>query len=141
MQEIEILSYYQMVYVLKNKTHKILWDFEIQADHLIPTRRPDLVMINKKKKKKTCCCYIVNFTIPANCTVKIKENKKRDKYLNFAQELRKLLNMSVTVIPTVIDMLGTVSKGLEVGLEDLEIGVMNQDHPNYNIIEIDQNTE
>ena len=36
--------------VLENETHKILWDFEIQTDHLISTRRPDRV--NKKKKKE-----------------------------------------------------------------------------------------
>ena len=38
--------------VLENVTHKILWDFEIQTDHLISARRPNLVIINKKKKKK-----------------------------------------------------------------------------------------
>ena len=31
------------------ETHKILWDFEIQTDHLIPARRPDLVLIKKKR--------------------------------------------------------------------------------------------
>ena len=36
--------------VLKNETHKILRDFEIQTDHLIPARRPDLVLINKKRE-------------------------------------------------------------------------------------------
>ena len=38
--------------VLENGNHKVLGDFEIQADHLIPVRRPDLVIIEKKKKKK-----------------------------------------------------------------------------------------
>ena len=38
--------------VLENDLHKILWDFNIQTDHLIPARRPDLIIINKKKKKK-----------------------------------------------------------------------------------------
>ena len=32
--------------------HEILWDFYIQIDHLILTRQPDLVIVNKKKKKK-----------------------------------------------------------------------------------------
>ena len=36
--------------VLENDTRKLLWDFNIQTDHLISARRPDL--INKKKKKK-----------------------------------------------------------------------------------------
>ena len=39
--------------------------------------------------------------------------KKRDKYLDLARELKKLWNMRVMVISVVIDMLGTVPKGLE----------------------------
>ena len=38
--------------ILENATHKLLWDFEIQTDHLIPTRWPDLIKINKKKKRE-----------------------------------------------------------------------------------------
>ena len=38
--------------VLENATHKLLWDFNLQTDHLIAARRPDLIIINKKKKKK-----------------------------------------------------------------------------------------
>ena len=38
--------------VLENDSHKLLWDFNIHTDHLIPARRPDLIIINKKKKKK-----------------------------------------------------------------------------------------
>ena len=47
--------------VLENATHKLLWNFNIQTDHLIPARRPDLIIINKKKKKENfqnsrLCC-------------------------------------------------------------------------------------
>ena len=38
--------------ILENKTHKILWDFEIQKEHLISTTWPDFVIVKKKKKKK-----------------------------------------------------------------------------------------
>ena len=38
--------------VLENDTHELLWDFNIQTGHLIPARRPDLIIISKKKKKK-----------------------------------------------------------------------------------------
>ena len=41
---------HQPEFVLDNETHKILWDFEIQTDHLIPARRPVRVIISKKKK-------------------------------------------------------------------------------------------
>ena len=41
--------------VLENETHKLQWDFEIQADHLISARRPDLIIINKKGENLQKC--------------------------------------------------------------------------------------
>ena len=38
--------------VLENDIHKLLWEFNIQTDHLIPVRRPDLIIINNKKKRE-----------------------------------------------------------------------------------------
>ena len=38
--------------IRENDTYKILYDFEIETDHLIPARWPDHVLIRKKKKKK-----------------------------------------------------------------------------------------
>ena len=37
--------------VLENDTHKLLWNFDVQTDHLISARRPDLIIINKIKKR------------------------------------------------------------------------------------------
>ena len=36
--------------VLKNDTHKLLWDFDIHTDHLISARRSDILLINKKRE-------------------------------------------------------------------------------------------
>ena len=72
--------------VLKNDTHKLLWDFDIHTDHLISARRPDLMIINKKKR----ICKIVNFAVPADHRIKLKECEKKDKYLDLARELKKL---------------------------------------------------
>ena len=42
--------------------------------------------------------WIVDFAVPADHRVKIKENENRDKYLNIARELKKKLwNMKVTM--------------------------------------------
>ena len=71
--------------VLENATHKLLWDFNIQTDHLIPERRPDLIITNKKKRT----CTIVNFAVPADHRIKLKECEKKDKYLDLARELKK----------------------------------------------------
>ena len=103
--------------VLENDTHKLLWNFDIQTDHLIPARRPDLIIINKTKRT----CEIVDFAVPADYRIKLKESEKMDKYLNLARELKELWNMRVTIIPIMIDAFGTITKGLLKGLEDLEI--------------------
>ena len=54
----------------------------------------------------------MDFDVPADLRVKLKEYEKRDKYLNLARELKKLWNMKVTIIQIVISALGTVTKGL-----------------------------
>ena len=40
--------------VLENDTHKLLWDFDKQTDHLISARQPDLIIINNKKRGLCC---------------------------------------------------------------------------------------
>ena len=35
--------------ILQNETNKIACDFEIQKDHLIRARRPDLKIVNKNE--------------------------------------------------------------------------------------------
>ena len=68
--------------VQENKTHKLLCDFEIQTDHLILIRRPDLVIFKNKP------CLIVDFAVQTDRRVKMKESEKRDKYLDLARELK-----------------------------------------------------
>ena len=72
--------------VLENKMHKFLWYFEIQLDHLILVRRPDLVIVNKKQRT----CQIVDFAVPADHKAKMEEGKKRDTYLDLARELKRI---------------------------------------------------
>ena len=117
-QESKFWPYYQMIYILtricpeRMKCNKILWDFEIRADRQIPTRRPNLVVIDKKK---------LDFAVSTDHKVKIKESETLDKYLDLAREWKKLRNMRVTVIPIVVGVLGTAPKGFEKGPEELEI--------------------
>ena len=60
----------------------------------------------------------MDFAVPADHRMKLKECEKRYKYLDLARELKKLRNMKVTMIPIVIGALGTVTKGLVQGLKD-----------------------
>ena len=106
--------------VLENDTQKYLWDFDI-TDHLISARRPDLRVMNQKKKRT---CKIVDFTVPTDHRIKLKESDKKDKYLDLAREKerKKLWNINVTIIPIMNGAFDTVNKGLSKGLEDLEVG-------------------
>ena len=109
--------------VLENDTHKLLWDFDIHTDHLISSRRPDLIIVNKKeKKKKKRNCKIVDFAVPTDHRMKLKVCEKKDKYFDLARELQKLWNMKVTIVPIVISAFGTITKGLFKVLEDMEVG-------------------
>ena len=61
--------------LLENNTHKLLCEFGIYTDHLISARRPDLIIINQKKTT----CKIVNFAVPADHRIKLKECEKKYK--------------------------------------------------------------
>ena len=95
--------------VQENNTQKLLWDFDIHTDHLISTRRPDLIIINKKKRT----CKTVDFSVPADHGIKLKEYEKKDKYLDLPRELKKLWNMKVTIVPIVIGAFGTATNWIE----------------------------
>ena len=49
--------------------------------------------------------------------------------------------MKAMVIPVVISALGAVPKGLEKWTGRIENGRTNQNHPNYSIVDIGQDTE
>ena len=59
---------------------------------------------------------------PVDYRVKIKENQRRDRYLVFIRQEKKLSIMKVTVIPVVFGALGTDPKGLVREMEEIEIG-------------------
>ena len=105
--------------VLQNDTHKLLWDFDQQTDHLISARRPDLIIINKEKERERICQF-VNLANTADHRIKLKEREKKYKFLDIARDLIKQWNMKLTIIPIVA--FGTVTKGLLKGLEDFKVG-------------------
>ena len=74
------------------------------SPNLGPKTRP----YNNQQKKKIY--KIVDFAVPADHRIKLKECEKRDKYLDLARELKKLWNMKVTIIPIVVGAFGTLTK-------------------------------
>ena len=45
----------------------------------------------KKKKKEKTICKIVDFAVPADHRIKLKECEKKDKYIDLARELKKTM--------------------------------------------------
>ena len=54
----------------------------------------------------------MDFAISEEYRVKMKENKKIDKYLDLARELKRLWNMKVMMVPIIVEALATIPKGL-----------------------------
>ena len=84
--------------VLENQTNKILWNSEMQADHSIPARIADLLFISEKKRTFP----LMDFAVPADHTVKMKESEMIE---NSLITKKKLWNIRVTVIPIIVGVL------------------------------------
>ena len=69
------------------------------------------IIIITTTTKRTC--HFVNFVVPAEHRVKIKESEKKEKYLDLARKLKRLWKMRVMVTPIVIGALETVPRGLK----------------------------
>ena len=99
------------------------WDSQTPLGFWDTSGSPNLAQTtlsyNNYKKERTR--RIVDFVVPADHWVDLKECRKMEKYLDLARNRKKLWNMKVTIIPIVIGILGTVTKGLVRGLKLLEI--------------------
>ena len=72
--------------VIENNKYKIFWDFTIQTDHYITTRRPDILVVDKNNKT----CKLIDVACPGDKRVKEKEDEKIAKYQDLAREIRKI---------------------------------------------------
>ena len=64
------------------------WDTNGSSNLDQTTRPSDSQKKKKKKEKKKRTGRIVDFAVPADHWVKLKESIKRDKYLELARELK-----------------------------------------------------
>ena len=85
--------------VSENNEVKLLWDMNIQRDHVIEARTPDIVVVNKQERK----CAIGDTAVPGDKRIGEKENEKVEKYQELNREIARIWNMrTVRVIPIVI---------------------------------------
>ena len=79
----------------------------------------------------------MNFVVPTDDRVKLKEGEKKDKYQDLVREVK---NKKVTVLPIVICMLYNQQR-ICIGTERIGKKRTRGDHPNHSTFEISQNTE
>ena len=104
--------------VVENKNLKILWDFNIQCDHIIEARRPDIVVDEVKK-----ATMITDAAIPGDARVCDEERWKIEKYSLLKDEIAWLQQMKKVVIPIVVGALGTLTTKFKKNIESLGIKI------------------
>ena len=62
--------------VTKNDNAKLLWDYSIRTDWVIPAHRPDLTLVDKTNNKVS----LIDVAIPCDSRAEQIEQEKRDKY-------------------------------------------------------------
>ena len=91
--------------VLQNEDYKILWDFSIQADHVIVAWRPDLIVVDTKEES----CKITDFAVSGDSRID-EEKNKTEEYQDLGRELQKIWDVKVKIIPLVVGSLGAIPK-------------------------------
>ena len=61
---------------------KILRDMNIQTDHVIEHRRPDIIIVDKDNKR----ALLIDIAVPADARVEEKEQEMRDRYQDLVME-------------------------------------------------------
>ena len=97
---------------------KLLWDSNIQCDHVIEARRPDIVIINKLDRT----CIIVDIAVPGDSIIIHKEKEKVEKYQDLKREIKRIWNFrNVIVVPVIVGALGSITEKLGEWIEKLNI--------------------
>ena len=82
----------------------------------------------------------MDFAVPGNQWVKIKENEKRDRYLNLARELKTKKKAMEQEGYGDTNCNWRTWNNPQRGLKELKIGGRAEIHPNYSIVEVGQGT-
>jgi len=101
----------------KDGQFEIWWDRPIETTVKLDHNRPDLVIINRQDNEWT----IIEFSVPWDKNVQLKEEEKVSKYIPLAKEIHKVHRVSTKIVPIVLGSLGTVTTRLQNSLKELEM--------------------
>ena len=96
---------------------EIWWDRSVMTTKQLDHNRPDVVVIDRAARK----WFIVDFSVPWDKNVVVKEDEKIARYSPLALEVRRVHGVATRVVPIVVGALGVVSKRLAGFLKDLDV--------------------
>ena len=105
--------------VNENENAKLLWNYSIRKNRVIPARRPGLTLVDNTINKVS----LIDVAVPWDSRAEQKEQEKKDKYQDLRIELRRLWDKPVEIVPLIIQALGTIPKSLKRNLEELGANV------------------
>ena len=105
--------------VTENENAKLLWDYGIRTDRVIPAHQPDLTLVYKTNNKVS----LIDVVVPWDSRAEQKEQENRDKYQDLRIEFKRLWDKPVEIVPVIIGALGTIPKSLKRNLEELGAAV------------------
>ncbi|XP_063592583.1 uncharacterized protein LOC134769776 [Penaeus indicus] len=101
------LNLFRPLAVAENRDARITWDMTVYTDKRLNHNRPDITLLRKDTQEWT----LIDIAVPADQNIINTEEEKMAKYQELAFEIKRIHRASkVTVIPIVIDALGTISK-------------------------------
>ena len=103
------------VRVSQDGEFEIWWDRPIETTVKLDHNRPDIIVINRQDNE----WIIVEFSVPWDKNVLLKEEEKVSKYIPLAKEIRKVHKVSTKIIPIILGSLGTVTTKLKSSLKEL----------------------
>ena len=109
---------YQPENIIENEIYKIYWDRTIFTDKTIPHNRPDITIKNKTEKTT----YLIEISVPSDNNITQKYNEKITKYLDLAEEIKRIWKQQkVTILPFIISATGITHKSFINNLKTLNI--------------------
>ena len=101
----------------KDGQFEIWWDRPIETTVKLDHNRPDIVVINRQDNE----WLIVEFSVPWDKNVVLKEEEKIRRYIPLCKEIRKVHRVSTKIVPIILGSLGTVTSQLKSHLESLNM--------------------
>ena len=101
----------------ENGQIEIWWDRPIETNVKYKHNKPDVILINWQDKEWT----IVEFSVPRDKNVLLKNDKKIKRYIPLAKEISKVHGVSTKIVPIILYSLGTVTNQLKADLAVLRM--------------------